>query len=317
MIGLDSSYFYFVNKNIGLYLGDVVQGLKKLPDNYVQCCITSPPYWGLRKYTDDILTEIGCEETPYLYVEKLTEVFNEVKRVLKNDGTLWLNLGDSYVSKPTGSLGNSTGEKYGFSKNHKHQSNATQRIDKTGFGLQQKNLIGVPWLVAFALQKSGWILRQDIIWQKNAMPQSVKDRCTKSHQYLFLLAKQQKYLFNHEAIQQLIQNENQCKQQNLFDDITENLPKTRNKRDVWYIPTQPNKSAHVAPFPTKLVQNCLLAGSAKGDIVLDPFNGSGTTGFVAMQYDRKYIGIDIKEEYLNITKERLGLNVTNLFGDIE
>ena len=133
---LENIDFYYIDNNIGLYFGDVLEALRQLPDNYIQCCITSPPYWGLRKYTDDITTEIGCEDTPYIYVDKLTEIFNEVKRVLKDDGTLWLNLGDSYVSKPTGSLGNSTGEKYGFSKNHKHQSNASKRIDKTGFGLQ-------------------------------------------------------------------------------------------------------------------------------------------------------------------------------------
>ena len=303
---LENINFYYVDDNIGLYLGDVLEALKQLPDNYIQCCITSPPYWGLRKYTDDVSTEIGCEDTPSIYVDKLTEIFNEVKRVLKNDGTLWLNLGDSYVSKPTGSLGNSTGEKYGFSKNHKHQSNASKRIDKTGFGLQEKNLIGVPWLVAFSLQKSGWILRQDIIWQKNAMPESVKDRCTKSHEYLFLLTKNQKYMFNHEAIQEKIEEDNDFIQEDLFGNI--DIPKTRNKRDVWYIPTEPQKNSHVAPFPTKLVENCLLAGSNSGDVILDIFNGSGTTGLVSKKFNRKYIGIDIKQEYLDLTLERLNLN---------
>lgn len=298
--------FYYKDNNVALYLGDVLECLKQLPDNYVQCCVTSPPYWGLRKYTDEISTEIGCENTPYIYVDKLTEVFNEVKRILKDDGTLWLNLGDSYVSKPTGSLGNHTGSKYGFSENHKHQSNASKRIDKTGFGLPQKNLIGVPWLVAFSLQKNNWILRQDIIWQKNAMPQSVKDRCTKSHEYLFLLTKQPKYKFNHEAIQETIKQEViHC---DLFDDFIVEKEVKRNKRDVWYIPTQPQKTNHVAPFPTKLVENCLLAGSNENDIILDVFNGSGTTGLVAIKNNRKYIGIDIKQEYLDFTIKRLNLN---------
>ena len=301
---------YYKDENIILYLGDVLKTLKQLPSNFIQCCITSPPYWGLRKYTDDQSTEIGCEDTPYIYIDKLTEIFNQVKRVLKNDGTLWLNLGDSYVSKPTGSLGNNTGEKYGFTKNHKHQSNSSKRIDKTGFGLPQKNLIGIPWLVAFSLQKSGWILRQDIIWQKNAMPESVKDRCTKSHEYIFLLSKEQKYLFNSNAMQQIIQNPIETTQQvDLFDVVAVNPIKTRNKRDVWYIPTQPQKnSSHVAPFPTKLVENCLLAGSNENDFVLDIFNGSGTTGYVAQKHNRKYIGIDIKQEYLDISINRLGLN---------
>lgn len=305
---LQNINFYYIDGNVSLYLGDVLEALKQLPSNCIQCCITSPPYWGLRKYTEDITTEIGCEETPYIYVDKLTETFNQVHRVLKDDGTLWLNLGDSYVSKPTGSLGNSTGEKYGFSKNHKHQSNASKRIDKTGFGLQEKNLIGVPWLVAFSLQKNNWILRQDIIWQKNAMPQSVKDRCTKSHEYLFLLTKNQKYKFNHLAIQEKI-DQSEFVQGDLFGDI--DAPKTRNKRDVWYIHTEPQKNSHVAPFPTKLVENCLLAGSDDGDLVLDIFNGSGTTGLVSLKNNRKYIGIDIKQEYLDLTIERLGLKKEN------
>ena len=302
---------FFRNKQISLYLGDVLECLKQLPDNYIQCCITSPPYWGLRRYTQDITSEIGCESNPYIYIDKLTLIFNELKRILKDDGILWLNLGDSYVSKPTGSLGNNTGQKYGFNKNHKHQNNASQRIDKTGFGLPQKNLIGIPWHVAFSLQKNGWILRQDIIWQKNAMPQSVKDRCTKSHEYIFLLSKQAKY--NNDAIQENIdQNNENIIQYDLFGEIVSKPIRTRNKRDVWYIPTQPQKNAHVAPFPTKLVQNCLLTSSDQNDNVIDIFNGSGTTGLVCLKYNRKYIGIDISEEYLNITKERLNLN-NNLF----
>ena len=132
---LENIDFYYLDENIGLYLGDVLESLKQFPDNFVQCCITSPPYWGLRRYTDNISSEIGCEPTPFEYIDKLTLIFNEVKRILKNDGTLWLNIGDSYVSKPTGSLGNHTGEKYGFTASHKHQSNSSKRIDKTGFGL--------------------------------------------------------------------------------------------------------------------------------------------------------------------------------------
>lgn len=298
---------YFENDNVKLYLGDTLDILKQLESNSVQCCVTSPPYWGLRNYGSE--KQIGHEQLFTEYVCKLKNIFSQLKRVLKDNGTLWLNLGDSYISKPTGSLGNHTGAKYGFSENHKHQNAASDRIDKTKCGLSEKNLVGIPWRVAFALQDDNWILRQDIIWQKNAMPQSVKDRCTKSHEYLFLFAKQKDYLFKHQEIQQQIEDvNNDYNQLDLFGIDYLNVKKTRNKRDVWYIPTQPFKGSHIAPYPTKLVQPCILSGSNEGDVIIDIFNGSGTTGLVALNHNRKYIGMDINQEYLQLSIQRMHLN---------
>ena len=194
---------FFKNENLTLYLGDVLEVLKNMDSASVQCCITSPPYYGLRDYGID--GQIGIEQTPFEYVDKLVCIFNELKRVLKPNGTLWLNIGDSYVSKPTGSLGNRSNNTYGFDENHKHQCAGMKRIDKTGFGLQEKNLIGISWRVAFGLQDNGWILRQDIIWSKlNPMPESVKDRCTKAHEYIFLLSLNQDYYFDNKGIQDIV-----------------------------------------------------------------------------------------------------------------
>ena len=302
---MDKIKKYFSNQQISLYLGDSLDILKQLPDNYVQCCVTSPPYWGLRDY--NVNGQIGCQEQFIEYVTKLKNIFSELKRVLKNDGVLWLNLGDSYISKPTGSLGNCTGSQYGFSLNHKHQKAATDRIDKTKCGLCQKNLVGIPWRVAFALQQDGWILRQDIIWHKNAMPESVKDRCTKSHQYLFMLVKQKDYFFNNKNIQEKIQDNNEIEQNDMFGQPIKKVIKTRNKRDVWYIPTQPFKGSHIAPYPTKLVQPCILSSTKENDVVIDIFNGSGTTGLVSINNNRKYIGIDLNQEYLKISINRMHL----------
>lgn len=300
---------FYQNENICLYCGDVLETLKTLDSESVQCCITSPPYYGLRNYGVD--GQLGIESTPFEYIDKILVVFDELKRILKKDGTLWLNIGDSYVSKPTGSLGNFTGEAYGFGKSHKHQNAGTERIDKTGFGIPEKNLIGIPWRIAFGLQDRNWILRQDIIWEKlNPMPESVKSRCTKAHEYLFLLSKRQDYYFNHEAIQEktsIIEDE-----VDLFGFKKETQIKTRNKRSVWQIANEPYKGEHVAPFPTKLVEPCILAGSRESDTVIDIFNGSGTTGLVAIKYGRKYIGIDINEKFLHLTLERLNISRDNL-----
>lgn len=296
---------FYQNNKICLYCGDVLETLKTLDNESVQCCITSPPYYGLRDYGVD--GQLGIETTPFEYIDKLLVIFEELKRVLKKDGTFWLNVGDSYVSKPTGSLGNCTGEKYGFGKDHKHQKNASYRIDKTGFGIPEKNLIGIPWRIAFGLQDHNWILRQDIIWEKlNPMPESVKSRCTKAHEYLFLLAKNQNYYFDHNAIQEPIEII-EC-EEDLFGFKKETIIKSRNKRSVWQIANEPYKGEHVAPFPTKLVEPCILSGTKEGDTVIDIFNGVGTTGLVAMKYNRNYIGIDINEKYLNLTLKRFGFN---------
>ena len=304
--------------NYTLLQGHCLEVLRTLPTESVQTCITSPPYFGLRDYGCD--GQIGLESTPDAFVSSLVDVFAEVHRVLKSDGTLWLNLGDSYVSKPTGTLGNHTGAKHGFSQEHKHQTAALERPDKTGWGLPEKNLIGIPWRVAFALQQYGWYLRQDIIWHKpNPMPESVTDRCTKAHEYIFLLSKSDRYFYDYEAIK-----EDAITPPAVRDKHAEGYQADyskgdrfssgarvygadgrRNKRSVWTVCTKPYKGAHFAVYPTELIRPCILAGSRPGDTVLDPFNGSGTTGFVSMEERRKYIGIDINDEYLAIADARI------------
>ncbi len=304
--------------NYTLLQGHCLEVLRTLPAESVQTCITSPPYFGLRDYGCD--GQIGLESTPDAFVSSLVDVFAEVHRVLKSDGTLWLNLGDSYVSKPTGTLGNHTGAKHGFSQEHKHQTAALDRPDKTGWGLPEKNLIGIPWRVAFALQQYGWYLRQDIIWHKpNPMPESVTDRCTKAHEYIFLLSKSDRYFYDYEAIK-----EDAITAPTVRDKHAEGYQADyskgdrfssgarvygadgrRNKRSVWTVCTKPYKGAHFAVYPTELIRPCILAGSRPGDTVLDPFNGSGTTGFVSMEERRKYIGIDINDEYLAIADARI------------
>jgi DNA modification methylase len=298
-----------------LLQGHCLDVLKTLPEESVQTCITSPPYFGLRDYGCG--GQIGLESTPEQFVQSLVDVFAEVHRVLKKDGTLWLNLGDSYVSKPTGSLGNHTGAKHGFTENHKHQAAGSVRPDKTGFGLAEKNLIGIPWRVAFALQSYGWYLRQDIIWHKpNPMPESVTDRCTKAHEYIFLMTKSPKYYYDHESIKDPVKQDwgtrdrTNGKYHNEGTGLQphsglEKSYETANKRSVWTVTTKPYKGAHFATYPTDLIRPCVLAGSRVGDVVLDPFNGSGTTGFVSVEERRKYIGIDINPEYLALADTRI------------
>lgn len=420
--------------------GNCIDVLKTLPDQSVQCCITSPPYYGLRdygtgkwvggdpncphyrtnKFTEDCATghktmgeegqavgdsiykkvcplcgavrvdeQIGLEESPEEYVAKLVEVFREVKRVLKDDGTLWLNLGDSYAG--SGGSGNQFGQldKEGF-ESYKQGDRTLSK------GVKPKDLIGIPWMVAFALRNDGWYLRQDIIWHKpNPMPESVTDRCTKSHEYIFLLSKSPKYYFDHEAIQEeatgydgrkdtllkgspkyadqaVVPNTGEqsmaksgherWKFKNLSYDgqrpntmhelraegkpdkvYTKTVPTKiafggnkygdnddshfqtysgnaweqkvavgedgveipiRNKRDVWSVSTEPYSGAHFAVFPTKLIEPCVLAGSATDDTILDPFNGSGTTGIVSLANGRKYVGIELNPKYIEITNDR-------------
>lgn len=379
--------------------GDCLEMLKTLPDESVDCCITSPPYYGLRdygtgkwiggdpncphrrlsKYSEKTITghhqselagnvgdaiyktvcplcgavredrQIGLEETPYIYIYKLVNVFREVKRVLKKEGTLWLNIGDSYCG--TGSKGDYKDPKYSEGRNGQTVS-LTQKLE----GYKQKDLIGIPWMLAFALREDGWYLRQDIIWAKpNPMPESVKDRCTKSHEYLFLLSKSPKYYFDYEAIQEEAKwaddkralgerveyegkrssgkdvkaqksfcafshkNLQYNGQQNntMHERRAEGFPDipyvVRNKRDVWTVPVQPTKEAHFATYPEKLVEPCILAGCPEGGTVLDPFFGSGTTGRVALKHGRGYIGIELNPEYVEIEKKRLDKVQTALF----
>lgn len=304
-----------------LYGVDVLDGLKTLPDESVNCCVTSPPYWGLRDY--GVEGQIGAESTPDEYVSRMAEIFDEVKRVLADDGTLWLNLGDCYYSK---------------------------------------SLVGIPWMVAFALKNNGWYLRQDIIWaKKNCMPESVKDRCTRSHEYIFMFSKKNQYFYNSDAIKEpaiydvdgtgtearksrqtegnksmpdsersgirpaRIKNAKNFKGKNGdkqrghsrrhagFNDRWDSMSKEeqcsgyRNKRDVWTIAPAQYPQAHFATFPQEIPYLCIMAGCPEGGTVLDPFSGSGTTGAVATGCGRDYIGIDLNIKYFELARQRIGL----------
>ena len=341
--------------------GNNIETLKTIPDGSVDCCITSPPYYGLRdygtgewvggdpncphrrmsKFSEKTTTghkqeelignvgdaiyktvcplcgairedkQIGLEETPEEYIDRLVQVFREVKRVLKPEGTLWVNIGDSY-----------NGNKTGNTEVNKHKGAVTDSFKKKIWdGAKQKDLIGIPWLLAFALRNDGWYLRQDIIWHKpNPMPESVKDRCTKSHEYIFLLSKSPKYYFDYEAIQE----EAICKddrragmghidydgkrggnQTSLGQQSFVSISEYRNKRDVWTVIPSHYKEAHFATFPEELVTPMLLAGCPKDGVVLDPFMGSGTTGAVAILNKRHYIGCELNKEYIEMANKRI------------
>lgn len=288
--------------------GDCVEQLKTLPDKIFDCCVTSPPYYGLRDYGVD--GQIGLEETPEAYIERLVNVFREVKRVLKDDGTLWLNIGDSYCG--TGNKGDLKDPKYADGRNGQAVA-----INRDVAGCKHKDLIGIPWMLAFALRADGWYLRQDIIWHKpNPMPESVTDRCTKSHEYVFLLSKSPKYYYDNQAISEPTKtrdNTNRDRDSTKLNNtpgrtrmagLKTNNYERRNRRDVWTIPTKPVKEAHFATYPEKLVEPCILAGSREGGIVLDPFFGSGTTGIVAMRYGRRFVGCELNPEYIEIANRR-------------
>ena len=298
--------------------GDSLTIIKTLPIESVNCVITSPPYWGLRDYGVD--GQLGLEKTPEEYVANMVKLFSEVKRVLKDDGTLWLNLGDSYASDTKGSGG--LYKDKGFA--HQNDSKRFSPL-KVNHGLKNKDLVGIPWRVAFALQADGWYLRQDIIWAKpNPMPESVTDRCTKSHEYIFLLSKSPKYFFDNEAIKEPTVTKDDT---NRDRDTTKlnNVPgrtkmmglKTnnydlRNKRDVWTCSTKPFKEAHFATFPETLIEPMVKAGCPKGGIVLDPFMGAGTTALVAKKLGRNYLGCELNSEYIKIAEKRIN-NYNPLF----
>ena len=305
-----------------ILIGDVFDKLKEISDNSIQSCITSPPYWGLRDYGHD--NQIGLEATPQDYVKNMVNVFDEIWRVLKNDGTLWLNLGDSYLShkdcksvSQTLACGTKSEQAHiipkglSVSRNTKMLKNA---------GLKNKDLIGIPWRVAFALQEAGWYLRQDIIWAKpNPMPESVRDRCTKSHEYVFLLTKSAKYHFDNQAIKEPAvagrKGGNKVPQKgtgvegmgirNGLFKAQQKIYEFRNKRDVWTIAAKPFKGAHFAVMPEALVEPCILAGSVENDLILDPFAGSGTVGLVALKNNRNFIGIELNPEYAQIAMDRI------------
>lgn len=258
--------------------GDAVEALQRLPSESVQCVVTSPPYWGLRNY--DIESQIGLESTMQEYLRRLVAVFSEVKRVLREDGVLWLNIGDGYTS----------GNRRWRAPDKKNPVRAMDVRPETPDGLKPKDLLGIPWRLAFALQEDGWYLRNDIIWHKpNAMPESVKDRPTRAHEYVFLLSKSERYYYDHEAIK------------------VNNGGKPRNRRTLWSINTQGFPGAHFATFPEELVEPCVMAGSREEDFVLDPFFGSGTVGLVCIKHSRQYVGVELNPDYVKMAAERLAI----------
>lgn len=291
-----------------LYLGDCQHSMwTEVATESIQTCITSPPYFGLRDYGES--GQIGLEQTIDEYVARLVEVFSEVHRVLRGDGTLWLNLGDSYnsIGHKKSSSGYGTSTLAGGAQTH----SPLRRETNAGSGLKHKDLIGVPWRVAFALQEYGWFLRQDIIWSKpNPMPESVKDRCTKAHEYVFLLSKSERYYFNADAIKESAgskfdKGKTAAHQLGRSSNIERVHSALRNKRSVWSIATQPYKGAHFATFPEKLVEPCVLAGSRPGDEILDPFMGSGTTGAVATRLGRRFTGCELNPGYFDLARARI------------
>lgn len=258
--------------------GDVRQNLAMLPDDTFHCCVTSPPYWGMRDYGYD--GQIGAETEINDYIAHLVAVFREVRRVLRPDGTLWLNIGNTYTS----------GGRTWRQSDAKNMGRAMSYRPDTPTGLKPKDLIGVAWMLAMALQLDGWYLRSDIIWHKpNCQPESVKDRVTVSHEYLFMLSKSENYYFDQESIKEL----------------TADGKSLKNRRTVWQINTEPCKEAHFAVFPRSLVRPCILAGSPKGGLVLDPFFGSGTVGVVSIETGRRCVGVELKADYIDIAKQRL------------
>ena len=307
-----------------LLTGDCREMLRTLEAGSVRTCITSPPYFGLRDYGHD--GQIGLEQTPDDYVNELVEVFREVRRVLSDDGTLWLNLGDSYAGGGGGNY-NKTGVSQAGGQHITNVRNRPEWLENAG--VKPKDLMGIPWRVAFALQADGWYLRSDIIWHKpNPMPESVTDRPTKSHEYLFLLTKSPRYYYDHEAIKepsvtgawdamppiggvkQTEGNENHT-----YSGNTPASDGKRNKRDVWTINTKPFKGAHFAVMPEALVEPCVLAGSAEDDTVLYPFTGSGTVAVVANRHGRNFVGTELNVEYAEIARHRI-TNDSPLFNNV-
>jgi DNA modification methylase len=261
--------------------------MSRLTAGSIHCCITSPPYFGLRDYGME--GQIGMEETPEYFVEKMVEVFKEVRRLLRDDGTLWLNIGDSYCTRPNGGVGATS---VSHTRYRCANSLRSTRSPSTT-GVKHKDLLGIPWMVAFALRADGWYLRQDIIWHKlNPMPESTTDRCTKSHEYLFLLSKAPFYYFYQDGIKER--------------SVQGNPDGTRNKRDVWSVSTTPFKGAHFATFPPALIEPCVLAGCPAGGIILDPFGGAGTTGVVAETHGRNAILCELNPEYAKLSQKRIG-----------
>ena len=307
-----------------IHTGDCLEILKTLPEDSVHCCVTSPPYYALRDYGME--AQIGRETTPMEYISRLTEVFTEVRRILRPDGTLWLNISDTYAGK--GNQGD-----FVDPKNPNGRNGQAVALNNKVEGCKPKDMIGIPWMLAFALRDTGWYLRNDIIWMKdNPMPESVKDRCARCYEHIFLFSKSKKYFFDYKAISEPIapataerlkrgmkggnkygkpvpgqpqpQSINRPREHGEIKDS--DINPLRNKRDVWKINTVPFKGGHYAAYPPKLVETCLLAGCPEGGIVLDPFMGSGTTGVVASQMGRHFIGIELNPAYTELAYKRIG-----------
>ena len=303
---------------------DCLLALRDLPDESVNCCVTSPPYYALRDYGMD--AQIGREDSPEEYIRRLVLVFREVRRVLTEDGTLWLNIADTYCG---------TGNKGGYldPKNPRGRNGQSVSLARRASECKEKDMIGIPWLLAFALRADGWYLRSDIIWCKaNPMPESCKDRPSRCYEHVFLLTKSKKYYYDALAIaepiaegtaarykggrsasskyaeeipgQGKVQKLNAARAAGTITDA--DISPVRNARDVWHINTVPYKGGHFAAYPPKLAERCILAGCPRGGIVLDPFFGSGTTGLAAVKNDRRYIGIELNAEYCELAKERIG-----------
>jgi len=317
--------------------GDCIEGLRTLPDASVHCCVTSPPYWGLRDYGHD--GQIGLEQTPEEYVARMVEVFREVRRVLRDDGTCWVNLGDSYCGgggyAPNAPCNQrrADGESWGAMNAFSVREGEARKKARPGYtppGLKAKDLVGIPWRVAFALQADGWWLRQDIIWHKpNPMPESVRDRCTKAHEYVFLLTKSERYYYDAEAIKEasaqpgrvqtgykrpnkvamssgpMARGEEGFNHQFAEPDRVWCDGTSRNRRSVWTVTTKPYSGAHFAVMPPDLVEPCIKAGCPEGGTVLDPFAGSGTTLAVAAELGRNGIGCELNPEYIELANKRI------------
>lgn len=299
---------------------DALDGLKVLEDESVDMCVTSPPYYGLRDYGTE--RQIGMEESPQEYVKNLTEIFMEVYRVLKPTGTLWLNIGDSYAGSGKGPMSLAVAGN-GKNKTLYEKNKRVQEVPKTWAGIKPKDMIGIPWMLAFSLRENGWYLRSDIIWKKrNCLPESVKDRPTKCYEHIFLLSKEKKYYYDYKAIQEPLMDVSKARHKRGrsanskyagkqgITQVRENFSdfdqEYKRKRDVWEVSTNTYKmDEHFAMYPEKLIEPCILAGCPKGGIVLDPFFGSGTTGSVSKRLGRQYIGIDINPKYCGLAEQRI------------
>lgn len=322
-----------------IYQGDAAEVMRKWPDVFVHSVVTSPPYWGLRDY--GVKGQSGLEKTPEEYIEKMVSIFREVRRVLRKDGTLWLNIGDSYSA---GGMGGQSKGSENFGGVADGYENAIGKAKKAPPGFKPKDLCGIPWMLAFALRKDGWYLRSDIIWAKpNPMPESVKDRPTRSHEFLFMLTKSAHYYYDWEAIAEPAslsektpdgwdtgpgahgsfhkngrekgkksdKQRGHSRRHAGFNDRWDQMEREeqcsalRNKRDIWTVATEPFPEKHFATFPTALIKPCVLAGSPPRGIVLDPFMGAGTTALVACELNRDFIGTELNADYIKIAEKRI------------